>query len=81
MIHLKLLGQFWYVQAAQDHLISASVSKLEEASSLSGELALSLIFKSELNCSLSTSTRLLSIILSQLSISPDAKFMTTIIYQ
>jgi len=78
MIHLKLLGQFWYVQAAQDHLVSARVSKLDEASSFSGELALSLIFKSVLNCSLSASTRLLSIILSRLSISPDAKFTTKI---
>lgn len=72
-MHLKLLGQFWYVHALQDHLASARVSKLDEAASFSGELALSLIFNSLLNCSLSASTRLLSSSLSQLSISPDAK--------
>lgn len=64
-MHLELLGQFWYVQVTQDHLASALASTLDEASSFSGELALSLIFKSVLSCSFSVSIRLLSVTLSE----------------
>lgn len=79
MTHFELFGQFWYVQAAQDHLTSACASKQDDASSFSGELALSLIFKSVLNCSFNAPIRLLSVILSQLSISPEAKYKEIIL--
>lgn len=67
------------MQAAQDHLASACASKLDDASSFSGDLGISLIFISVLNCSCNASTRLLSAVWSDWSISPDAKFKTKIV--
>lgn len=73
MMHFELFGQFWYVHAAQDHLASARASMLDEASSFTGELAVSSIFMTALNCSCNASTAQPSVALSQSLTSPEAK--------